>query len=397
MTAALMESRSVALLVSVDLLRSPEARVTLQQLANLLQVLRLLDKAPAMQFLFDRANQLGAWDMGVLPAALPGLRPVADDAARAAFGAAWGVDIPAEPGADLGTMLELCDSGQMGLLYIVGSDPLLSYPDRGFVARALGSADLLIVQDAFLTETAGLADVVLPAAGYGEEAGTFTNNEGRIQTVRKFRELPFAARGNLAIFDFVAAAGGRPLQPSATAGIFDEIARLVPAYEGLARDELGSDGMLTRTTPTPMSGGFFAPPPTAAASDRLMLITGNCLFHDGYLTEHSEILNTVADDPYVEMGAHDAAERGLSDGEDVVVKSSQGGLTATLRINRRFPKGLVFIPENYRALRLNSLMRRGEYPCPVEVERARGIVAAPVADIGTGPTQGGQGVAGGTT
>ena len=70
------------MLVSADLLRSPEARATLQQLNNLLQVLRALGKGPAMQFLFDRANQLGAWDMGVLPAALPGLRPVADDAAR---------------------------------------------------------------------------------------------------------------------------------------------------------------------------------------------------------------------------------------------------------------------------------------------------------------------------
>ncbi|PTM96254.1 NADH-quinone oxidoreductase subunit NuoG [Mycoplana dimorpha] len=396
MAAALMESRSVALLVSVDLLRSPEARLSLQQLGNLLQLLRLLDKAPVMQFLFDRANQLGAWDMGVLPAALPGLRPVADSVARAALGEVWGADVPAEPGADFGAMLDLCDRRQMGMLYIIGSDPLLSCPDRAFVQRALGSADLLIVQDAFLTETAGLADVVLPAAGYGEEAGTFTNNEGRIQTVAKFREQRFAARDNLAIFDIVAAARGRPLQPSAPEGIFDEIAHLVPAYHGLARDELGLDGAFTRTTPTRTDGRFFAPPPAAAASDRLMLITGNSLFHDGYLTEHSEILNTVADDPYIEMSMADAMQRGLSDGEEIIVRSSQGKLTATLRVNRRFPKGLVFIPENYRALRLNSLMRRGEYPCPVEVESALAIVVAQVGDIATGSQQGGQGIEGGT-
>ncbi|MDR6757488.1 NADH-quinone oxidoreductase subunit G [Mycoplana sp. BE70] len=398
LATALMKSQSVTLLVSVDLLRSPEARVTLQQLNNLLQVLRRLDKAPAMQFLFDRANQLGSWDMGVLPAALPGLRPVEDAAPRAAFGVAWGAEIPSEPGADFGAMLDLCDKRQMGTFYIVGSDPLMSYPERTFVQRALGSADLLIVQDAFLTETAGLADVVLPAAGYGEEAGTFTNNEGRIQTVRKFRELPFAARDNLAIFDFVAAVRGQALQPSETGGILDEIARLVPAYQGLAQDQLNPDGAFTRATSTPPLGTFYPPPPAAAATDRLMLITGNGLFHNGYLTEHSEILNTVADDPYVEMAVQDVAHRRLSEGDQVVVRSAQGELAAKLKVNRHFPNGLVFIPENYRALRLNSLMRRGEYPCPVEVERAASLAVgtAPTAGIGGDSDNFGQGTAAGS-
>ena len=101
-----------------------------------------------------------------------------------------------------------------------------------------------------------------------------------------------------------------------------------------------------------------------------MLVTGDCLFHNGYYSERSEILNTVADDPYVELSAQDAGHLGLSDGDQVVVRSAQGELTAKLKINRRFPRGLVFVPENYRALRLNGLMRRGEYPCPVEVQRA---------------------------
>ncbi|TIM92000.1 MAG: NADH dehydrogenase (quinone) subunit G, partial [Mesorhizobium sp.] len=126
---------------------------------------------PAMQFLFDRANQLGAWDMGVLPAVLPGLRPVGDHTARTALVRAWGAEIPPEPGADIDAMLALCNEGRIGALYIAGSDPLMTYPDREFVKRALGAADLLIVQDTFLTDTVGVADVVLPAAGYGEESG----------------------------------------------------------------------------------------------------------------------------------------------------------------------------------------------------------------------------------
>ncbi|MCV9999582.1 NADH-quinone oxidoreductase subunit NuoG [Pararhizobium sp. YC-54] len=369
LVTALNEGRSVTVLVSVDLLRSPEARVTLQQLNNLLQVLRLLGKGLAMQFLFDRANQMGAWDMGVLPAALPGLQAVTDDAARAPLARTWGAEIPSEPGVGLDAMLELCAGGRMGALYIAGTDPLISYPDRAFVQRALGAADLLIVQDAFLTDTAGLAEVVLPAAGYGEESGTFTNNEGRIQKVRKFRELVFEARGNLAIFDFVAALRNQVLQPSAQGEIFNEIVRLVPAYQGLTQDGLGADGAFTKAVPTPPAGVLLAPPPIPTAADRLMLITGNCLFHNGYLSERSDILNTVANDPYVAMSAQDTAQLGLSDGDQVIVRSAQGELTAQLKVDRRFPKGLVFVPENYRALRLNSLMRRGEYPCPVEVQK----------------------------
>ncbi len=389
---ALLDGQSVTMLLSVDLLRSPTARTTLQQLCNLLQVLNLLGKSLAMQFLFDRANQLGAWDMGVLPATLPGLRPVADDAARAALERSWDTEIPSATGGDFDGMLELCDKGQMGALYITGSDPLMSYPDHAFAQRALRAADLLIVQDAFLTDTVGLAEVVLPAASYGEESGTFTNNEGRLQKVCAFREPVGEARGNLEILDFVAALRGQSLRPSLQREIFGEIAQSVPAYEELAWDGLGTDGAFTKGGLTPPAGGFFAPAPVSIEAGRLMLVTGNCLFHNGYLSQRSEILNTVADDPYVEIGAQEAEELNLSDGDQVVVRSAQGELTAKLKVNRHFPKGLVFVPENYRALRLNSLMLRGEYPCPVDVHEAQeafGIVAATV--LASGPDDLGQG------
>ncbi|MDF8356288.1 NADH-quinone oxidoreductase subunit NuoG [Ensifer adhaerens] len=370
LSAALNEGSTVTVLVSVDLLRSSDARGALQQLTNLLQLLRFLGKTPALQFLFDRANQLGAFDMGALASGLPGLQPVVDETARAALARNWGAEIPHGPGADLDGMLDLCVAGQMGALYLVGTDPLVSYPDREFMARALGAADLLIVQDSFLNETAALAEVVLPAAGYGEEPGSFTNNEGRIQQVRKFREPVFEARDNLAIFDFVAAERGQTLEPSTHVEVLDEIARLIPAYQALTWAGLGADGAFTKEGSTPPVGAFHAPPTVLQTHDGLMLVTGNCLFHNGYLTERSEILNTVANDPYVAMSAEDAAKLGLSDGDQVVVCSTRGELVAQLKVEKPFPKGLVFVPENYRSLRLNSLMRRGEYPCPVKVHKA---------------------------
>lgn len=87
------------------------------------------------------------------------------------------------------------------------------------------------------------------------------------------------------------------------------------------------------------------------------------------------------------MSTQDAAQLGLSDRDQVVVRSAQGELTATLKVNKRFPSGLVFVPENYRALRLNSLMRRGEYPCPVEVHAARtAFEIAPLTGSSASPT-----------
>ncbi|MCW3783861.1 NADH-quinone oxidoreductase subunit NuoG [Defluviimonas sp. CAU 1641] len=378
LAAELAAAARVSVLVSADVLRPPTAETTLRHLGHLLRRLAALDKGPAFQFLFDRANQLGAWDLGVLPDVLPGLGAVRDDAVRNRFAEAWHAPIPAESGHGLDGMLDLCAGGRMGAFYVVQSDILAAYPDRDLAARALGSAELLIVQDTFLSETAALAEIVLPAAGYGEEAGTFTNGEGRAQALGKFREPAFEARDNLAIFDFVAAQGDHPWRPQRTDEVRDEIARMVMAYDGLAGKPPAADGAFTSSDPVPEGAAELpALPPAELPRGGLLLVTGNGLFHNGYLSERSSILNTIAPDPYVELSAADAERLGFAEGDRLLVRSAAGEVAVALKINRRFPDGLVFIPENYRDLRLNSLLRRGEYPCPVEVIRAP--VRSPVA------------------
>ena len=289
--------------------------------------------------------------------------------------------IPSEPGAGLDRTLELGAAGTLGVLYLAGADPLLAYPDRALVRRALAGTDLLIVQDAFLTDTVGVADVVLPAASFGEESGTFVNNEGRTQRVSKFREPVFEARPNLEIFSLVAALRGRTLDPSDAGEVFDEIARLVPPYSGLTQGGLGDDGAFTSSRPQPSDAELVAPPsPAAVRPDGLVLVTGNCLFHSGYLSERSEILQSIAGEPFVEMNPQDAEALGLRAQDLVEVRSSRGALQAQLKLSRHFPRGVVFVPENYRMLGLNSLMKAGEYPCPVQVRKVRAAVeAAPAA------------------
>ena len=168
-------------------------------------------------------------------------------------------------------------------------------------------------------------------------------------------------------------------------GVFEEIARLVPAYEGLCAGTLGEDGAFSKASAAPYAAEAPEPPSGPTPGENLMLITGNGLFHNGYATERSEILNTVADEPYVEMSAADAADLGLADQDDVIVQSAQAELKAQLKVNRRFPAGLVFVPENYRSLRLNSLLRRGQYPCPVKVRKVAAAVRAPAVASAENP------------
>ncbi|WP_217351732.1 NADH-quinone oxidoreductase subunit NuoG [Ruegeria sp. HKCCD8929] len=338
--SALSSAQSITLLIGTDLFRSPNAETSLSLIYNILHHLQSQGKKVALQGLFDRPNQLGSWDIATTSA------------------------------QTLSDLLDRCANRQIGALYVAGGDPLLSCPDRPRVQAALEAVDLLIVQDAMLSDIAGSAHIVLPAAAHGEETGSFTNNEGRVQSVREFRVPMFDARPNLDIFQWLAALFDKPLAAS-PAEIFDEIADTIPAYSGLSAAGIDPDGTFTASTETHSTGPLDPPASSGAkATNGLHLITGNGLFHGGYLSEHSETLETVAPAAFVEMSTADAQARNLADGQTVQVASAKGKLTARLKVTPDFPEGLVFVPETYRNLRLNSLMTRGEYPCPVDLQAA---------------------------
>ena len=368
---ALAAARTVTVLIGTDLLRAQEAAAALRWLRKLGRVLETLGKRVGVQFLFDRPNQMGAWELGGLPNMLPGWRPVDDGQSRAVFEQAWGMSLPSEPGADFGRMLAQCEAGEMEVLYVLGSDPILSYPDGALVESALSKVGLLVVQDAYLSETAGLADVVLPAANFVEEPGTFTNNEGKVQRGREIRPPAFEAMRNVEIFGSIASALGRDLGPTAAEQVFAEITRLVPSYRGLGFEAFDGAGAFTVPTENAAQDDPDDPPvPTPRESRGFALVTGDCMFHSGYLSRHSAILETLSAEPYVEMSPRDGRQLGLSEQASVIVRSRHGEARARLRFNKRFPDGVVFVPENFADLRLNRLLKQGEYPCQVEILKA---------------------------
>ena len=376
---AFTDAQEVTILVGVDVLRSPRAPPALLMLSSLGRALEASGKRVGVQFLFDRPNQMGAWELGVIPTVLPGWRPVGNTASRAVFEDAWGMSLSPQPGADFHQMLAQCKAGKMEMLYVVGSDPLLSYPDGELVEGALSKCGLLVVQDAFLTETARLADVVLPTAAFAEEAGTFTSNEGRVQKLQPIRRPAFEAKSNIEIFTLLASSIGHDLGPVTAQDVFSEITRLVPSYSGLDGDAIDSaNGAFTTSSETSAGNGGSTPDevlisvprePQSINTGELELVTGDCLFHSGYVSRHSTILKELAAEPYVEISSREASALGLSDQDPVIVKSRCGEVKARLRVTRRFPDGVIFIPENFVEMRLNLLMKQGEHPCRVVICR----------------------------
>ncbi len=237
----------------------------------------------------DYANSRGAADMGQLPDMLPGYLPVTDADARRKFGALWGASLPEKPGMDARKMLAAAAKGDLHALYVVGANPVktfgVSATDR------LGKLDLLIVQDLFLTETAKLADIVLPASSAYEKNGTMTNTSGEVQLVRKGGDK-MGTRSDFDILRFLsfqlAQLGlGKAIGLRAPEAAFDEIRQSVPGYNlGMATLMLGE---AERTSPVSSANGNakFDVPVGAIFS------SGDTLFTSGSLSPYLTMVRSL--------------------------------------------------------------------------------------------------------
>ena len=198
-------------------------------------------------------NVQGACDMGALPNVFTGYQSVSDPKAKQKFEAAWGVSLPAQPGLPLTEILEAVHRGDIKALYLVGENPVLSDADANHVLEGLKRLDFLVVQDIFMTETAQLADVVLPGVTFAEKEGTFTNTERRIQRVRKAIEPVGNAKPDWWITCGIASRmGGKGFDYADPSQIMREIAQLTPSYGGISYEKL--ENVCPQWSP-PMRGG----------------------------------------------------------------------------------------------------------------------------------------------
>jgi formate dehydrogenase major subunit len=307
-------------------------------------------------------NVQGSCDMGSFPHELPGYRHVSDDAVRTVFEAAWARTILPEPGLRIPNMFDAAIGGSFRGLFVHGEDIAQSDPNLQHVSAALGSMDLVVVQDLFLNETAKFAHVFLPGASFLEKDGTFTNAERRINRVRSVMP-PRSGKHEWQIICEIATAMGYPMSYAHPSEIMDEIAALTPTFAGVSFDVLDKLGSVqwpcNEISPegTPVmhidaftrgKGKFVHTEyvPTEERTSRrfpLVLTTGRILsqYNVGAQTRRTGNVAWHPED-LLEVHPHDAEDRGIGDGDLVTLTSRVGQTTLHVKISDRMPVGVVY-------------------------------------------------------
>lgn len=346
-------SNSVSIAVGNDLLRIASQLSYINDLAD---SLKGLGKEVKLFPVLDRANQRGAWDMGVHPAILPGYQSSGD------------------AGLGCGGIIQAALKGEVGALYIAGEDVVSDFPDGRSAREALGKVKFLIVQDMFLTETAKMANVLLPSASFVEKDGTFTNQEGRVQRLRRL----YAPQGDVRADWEIISAIGETVAPSfgvkSVTDIFNEIKEVVPMYREISFENLNGNGAILQLSGSSEGSGVVAQfigqnrrdnpsglsPETVDPEYPFTLITGNHLYHSGRLSMKVDKLREILNEAIVEISEEDALVLGITEGVKVRVKNKSYEAYLTAKINSGTAKGVVFIPENFTDVYVNMFFKMGE-------------------------------------
>jgi len=323
-------------------------------------------------------NVQGACDMGGLPNVFTGYQAVTSKDAVQKFEQAWGVTgMDNKVGLTVVEMLNNAEKGTLKALYCMGENPMISDPDLNHAEHCLRSLDLLVVQDIFLTETAALADVVLPGLSFAEKLGTFTNSERRIQFVRPAVPAPGEARPDWWIIGEVARRMGYDgLNYNSPREIMDEINRLTPSYAGITYDRIGEMGLQWPCPNTDHPGtpilhtakfsrglGYLSavdwqpPAEEPDAEYPLIFTTGRVLYqyHTGSMTRRSAGLEAICPEPMVEINVEDASRLGIADGSLVKVASRRGEIQAKALVGEKTEPGVVFMPWHFAEAAANKL------------------------------------------
>jgi formate dehydrogenase alpha subunit len=308
--------------------------------------------------LAEENNDQGAIEMGAVAEYLPGPCEWTDRAARERFTALWKDELPQVEGRTLSEILDEARAGSVRAMFVVGENPVGSLPPSARAEEALANLDLLVCHELFLTETAALAHVVLPACSYAEKNGTFTNTEGLVQSVRQAIEAVGESRPDWEIFSALSVLMGYPLEYTDAKEIFKEIRSAIAGYA------------LMGATPAP-------PRPDPAAVDRYVcegyaedlairyrwpageethgeglektftLMLTQTLFHSGKLSTKAKGLLQVQAAGFLAMNPADASGLGIAEGDRVRVFNDCGEMATPVKLLDRVPIGVALFPDHF--------------------------------------------------
>ena len=320
-------------------------------------------------------NVQGACDVGALPDLLPGYQRAADPDARKRLGDAWGAEVPTEPGLTLTEKVNGAGE-KVKVMFIMGENPLMSDPDTNHVRKQFEKFDFLVVSELFLSETAEVADVVLPAVSFAEKDGTFTATDRRIQRLHKAIEPIGEAKPDWWILSQLSTRLGYPMEYTGPSEIMDEVALISSIYHGVGYDRLEGDGLRwpvpSKEHPgTPILhvekfsrglGRFHVVehrPPAEEPDEEypLLLTTGRILFHwhTGTMTRRSPTLTDQVNEAFAEINERDAEKLGIHYGDLIKVTSRRGEITLRARVTGGIKEGVVFIPFHFAEAPANML------------------------------------------
>ncbi len=324
-------------------------------------------------------NVQGASDAGLIPMMLPDYHRTDDDAARAAMEALWGAALDPRPGLTVVEIMAAAERGEIRGMYVMGENPAMSDPDLDHARAALVRLDHLVVQDLFLTETAALADVVLPASAWPEKYGTVTNTNRQVQMGRAALEPPGQARQDLRIIIDIARRLGLPWAEADARTVFTEMAQAMPSLANITWERLDREGSVTYPTAAPDVAGagivFTDRFPTGDGRARLVpaglpdpaeapdaafpfvLTTGRELehWHTGTMTRRTGVLDALEPAGVVSLSPLVLRRLGLQAGDWVRVTTRRGTLACASRADPTLPEGIVFLPFAFREAAANLL------------------------------------------
>ncbi|NOQ35228.1 MAG: formate dehydrogenase subunit alpha, partial [Methylococcaceae bacterium] len=324
-------------------------------------------------------NVQGASDVGLIPMVYPDYQSVEDPAIQAKFEKLWGAKLDPERGLTTVEMIHAILDDEVFGMYVEGENPAMSDPNQNHARAAFAALEHLVVQDIFLTETAGFADVILPASAFYEKTGTFSNTDRRVQMGRQAVNPPGDAKQDLWIIQEVANRLGCGWNYSGAEDVFNEMRTAMSSIAGMTWDRIEAEDSLTYPLenvgdagepiifiddfPTENGRGKFAPAEYIQADELpsdeypLIFITGRQLehWHTGSMTRHSPTLDAIEPDPVVALHPEDLDNLGIEAGGLITIESRRGKITAYARSELGIQKGSMFMAFCYNEASANLI------------------------------------------
>jgi formate dehydrogenase (NADP+) alpha subunit len=320
----------------------------------------------------EHCNSQGINDMGCTPEFLPGYKSVTDSNALSSLSEAWGVDsLSFESHSPAKDLIENCTNGTIKFLHIAGEDPIHTYYKGAEIKNALQIVPFLVVQDVYMTETAKLADIILPSTTSVEKEGTFTNMTRHVQKVVPATPPQYQSRTDHDIFVSLAGVFGKEFKNSSVSEIQEEILKTVRIYKntlpGTNSKQWNPEGF--KKYP------YFYITGTSKVIERkkefpFQLVSNNHMFHIGSYTQYAKALTDIGPECVAELHPEDAETLGVNDGDRIVIESSTHKVEAPILVNTITAKGMIYIPKNWVDVPVNMLRNGEEGPVSIKISKA---------------------------